>query len=75
MTRRSSGWLTVINTDELDEAEGWLFMGALGGGRAMRNPLGLQECLGGSGALGEHGHFKFIMDVKYFMLRKNSAKE
>ena len=75
MTCHSSGWLTIINTDELDKAEGWLFMGALGGGRAMRNPLGLRERLGGSGALGEHGCFKFVMDVKYFTLRKNSAKE
>jgi len=51
VTRRSSGWLTVTKRDEFAEGV-WEFVR---GCRAMRNPAGLWECLGGGAALGEFG--------------------
>ena len=69
MPRRSSGWLTVTNSDEFDKVERCEFVG---GGRATRNPLGLRERLGGSAAPGECG--RLVMDVRYLHRRSNLRK-
>jgi len=73
VTCRSSGWLTVTNSDELDEAELEACWELVGGGRAMRNPVGMREHLGWGAALGEC--WRFVMGVKYFTLKNSAEKE
>ena len=58
MPRRSSGWLTVTNTEVFDERE---VLGCEGPGRARRNPAGLRYRLAGGTSLELFDRF----DIKF----------
>ena len=61
MPHRSSGWLTVMNRDVLDDG-GWVGSGA---GWARQNPAGfLWECLGKGSSLEELRHLDIKSHIK-----------